>query len=710
MTGWKLDRHSVATQMVLHSVVLVALTAVAIGIPTTWFVRQQLNRQAWNQVERGGLAVRALYAAHQDELHHLAILTAQRPTLHQLLVRGERDPLFAYLTTLQQSLAIDWIAVYHPDGQPLVQTGTTAPEVDLNSVENGYQVDLSGPEPLAWLLAQYPLNGIEGHVEGYIGVGLLLDREFVSGLRDRTGLEQNLWTNGQLFASSLVSPPTIPCPDGAGAAPRTFQAAGSTYYGLCIPLSDAGLQAEVLLDVSDVRAIESQFIGTLSVSILIIIVLASLLGVVWAGRISHPLAHLVQAASAMQEGELARSLAVETPVREVAALGEALERVRVDLQLTLAELRREKDWTDHLLEAIVEGIVTLDRRGRITFFSHGAEQITGWRRDEVLGKTCDQVFRVRETDSPFSQLIPAPGRRRKISVELRDGRQAILAVTGARLLPSAGGDARVALVFRDISEEEAVHRLLGQFLANVAHEFRTPLSALAASVELLIDQAPELSAAELGELLGSLHLGVLGLQRLIDNLLECASLETGHFRVHPRPSHLNNILAEAIRTLQPLLDKRHQRLVIGWPAVMPPIYADPRRTVQVLVNLLSNASQYGPDEAEIQVGAAVKGDWVRVTIADSGPGVPEEYRADLFRRFARPHPEHDRGYGGVGLGLSVVKGIVEAHGGQVGVENRPGGGAVFWFSLPVANADTTEEDSTNSLHGDKETALGKNER
>ena len=231
-------------------------------------------------------------------------------------------------------------------------------------------------------------------------------------------------------------------------------------------------------------------------------------------------------------------------------------------------MRRETAWTDHLLEAIVEGIATLDRKGRVTFFSLGAERITGWRRDEVTGRTCDRVFKPLETDEPFSQLIPAPGRHQKISVELRGGRQAILAVTGAQLLPPEGGDAHVALVFRDVSEADAVHRLLGQFLANVANESRTPLSALAASVELLLDQAPDLSAAELEELLTSLHLGVLGLQTLIDNLLESASLEAGHFRVDARPSNLSEIIAEAIPLMQPLLDRHGQRLVVELPAAL----------------------------------------------------------------------------------------------------------------------------------------------
>jgi signal transduction histidine kinase len=226
---------------------------------------------------------------------------------------------------------------------------------------------------------------------------------------------------------------------------------------------------------------------------------------------------------------------------------------------------------------------------------------------------------------------------------------------------------------------------MGHFLANVAHEFRTPLSALAASVELLLDQAPDLSSAELQELLPSLHLGILGLQTLVDNLVEGASIEAGRFRVSARPANLGKIIAEALQTMQPLLDKHSQRLVVELPAVIPVVRADSRRTVQVLVNLLSNASKYGPDDAEITIGVTVSEDWARVTVADRGPGVPPEHRNDLFRRFVHPDSVGDRTQYGVGLGLSVVKAVIEASGGQVGVEDRPGGGSTFWFTLPVVS-------------------------
>jgi signal transduction histidine kinase len=230
-----------------------------------------------------------------------------------------------------------------------------------------------------------------------------------------------------------------------------------------------------------------------------------------------------------------------------------------------------------------------------------------------------------------------------------------------------------------------MHRLVGHFLANIAHEFRTPLSALAASAELLLDQAAALSPAELQELLTSLHLGVLGLQTLIDNLLESASIEAGRFRVSPRPANLAEIIAEVTRTLQPLLARRRQPLRTELPTSLPPVQADPRRTGQVLTNLLYNASKYSPDEAEITLAATATGDWVRVTVADCGPGIPAELRTDLFRRFIYNRTPHSQSHAqaGTGLGLSVVKAVVEAQGGQVGVDDRPNGGAIFWFTLPV---------------------------
>jgi PAS domain S-box-containing protein len=702
-----IDLHSLSVQMILSFVLAVLLTAITAGLPAIWLIRDQLDREAWTQVDQSSRATRALYAARQSEVADLATLTAQRPSLRESVAQGDQSALTAYIRTLQTGARLGLVVVCDAARRPVAHAGApVAGQACGLSQTAGFHVFPGETAPQVWLLAARPVGGETTSPETVV-VGLALDGEFAAQMRTQTGLEHTLLVDGQPVATSFggglnpwLAAGRQPAQSAAsdGAVRSVFDLDGRPYYGARFPLGEPGVEVEIALGVEDMVAAQQRLGWTLAGGILVIAVLGSLLGAFLAQRIGQPLARLAGAAAALSrpnpgpgaaEQRLAEALVgpvpVDTRVREIALVAQALEEARVDLQRTLADLRQEKAWTGHLLEAIVEGIVTLDHQGQITYFSQGAERITGWSRLQVLGRHCDEVFRPVETDEPFSQLIPAPGRRHKIALRVADGRQVTVAVTGARLVPPEVGEARVALVFRDVSEEETVHRLLGHFLVNIAHEFRTPLSALAASIELLMDQAPDLSTAELQELLTSLHLGIVSLQTLVDNLLESSSIEAGRFRVSPRPSDLGDIIGEATRMMRPLLDKHGQRLIVELPAAIPIVWADPRRTIQVLVNLLSNASKYGPDDAEITLNVTASQGWVRVAVADQGPGILPEHRDDLFRRFAHPGAGDDKAQYGAGLGLSVVKAVVEAHNGQVGVEDRAAGGLVLWFTLPAVD-------------------------
>jgi PAS domain S-box-containing protein len=677
--------HSLLAQMVAISVGLVLLMAVATGVPAVWLLRDQFDRQAMSQLDQGSRAAEALHGAQQAELGGLALLVAERPTLRQLMAEGDPGRLADYLTTLGASATLDIIRVCDATRRELASVGPGSVGMGCDEPAGGFALDGTGGARHVWLLAGHDVTTQDGTGLGRVLVGLVLDNGFAERIKAETGLEHTLLVAGLPVASSLPGRASVaPTP-----AEGRFQLLGRPFYAARFELGEEGgepLEAEVALDVSGLVTAQRRLIGSWAGGVVAVAALASVLAILLARRIGRPLADLAGVAASLSSGPPDGPLRVETGVREVALVADALENARADLDRTLGELRDEKAWTDHLLEAIVEGIVTLDRHGGITFFSQGAERITGWRRDEVLGRPCDEIFQPAETDGNFCQLIPPPGQRRKITVRLHDGRQAVLAVTGARLVPPVSEPSRVALVFRDVSEEEAFRRLLAHFLANVVHEFRTPLSAQAAAVELLMDQAPDLSPAEIQELLTALHLGVLGLQTLVDNLLESASIEAGRFRVAPRPAGLDGIIAEAIRTIQPLLDKHNQRLVVELPAALPTVLADPRRVGQVLINLLSNASKYGPDKGEITIAVGLEGSRAKISVADQGPGVPPEYRGDLFRRFARPAGGNDHARYGIGLGLSVVKAVVEAHNGSVGIEDRPGGGSIFWFTLPLEGA------------------------
>ncbi|GIK27236.1 MAG: sensor histidine kinase [Chloroflexi bacterium] len=218
------------------------------------------------------------------------------------------------------------------------------------------------------------------------------------------------------------------------------------------------------------------------------------------------------------------------------------------------------------------------------------------------------------------------------------------------------------------------------FLANISHEFRTPLAGMQVTVELLRENAHRLPPEELDELLGALHLSIASMGQLIDNLLESSKIEADQLVLRRQSIEAEQLISEAARLVLPFLSRRRQQLTLDMPLEAPVVSADRGRLVQVLVNLIANASKYSPPGSTIDIGLARSGDTVRLSVSDRGPGIPEDKRDGVFKRFVRLGATASEDYG-AGLGLSVVKAIVAAHGGVVGVDARPGGGSQFWVEL-----------------------------
>lgn len=675
-------------QLVSSFVLLVLFTAVAVGIPAIWLIQSQSENQAWAQVEQGSRSTQALLAALRKEVEGLALLTAQRPALPNLLNQGKSAELEIFLETLQEGTELDLLLVCDSSNEEVALIGNQSLSA-LCSFDrtSGYFVAPNEVPERLWVLAAEQIEGPD-EAAGFVIVGIALDDAFATQMQDQTGLEHIFLAGDDILANSLPSENAIsvsqlnPTDDEALLTRAKFTVNNRPYYAVQLPLGSADLVDEVALEVTNITRTQQRLVSTMVGSILLAALAGSLAGILLARGLGRPLQQLTDAAASMSRQDLDTAVTVNTQVQEVTMVAQALETARVDLQRTLNELRQTNAWNDHLLESISEGIMVLDEDGRVTFFSPGAERITGQTQNEVLGKLAADLFYISGTDEPLDRLLPQPGQTYKITLELADERQATCAVTSAQLSLPSIGKAGTALVFRDISDTERIHHLLGQFLANITHEFRTPLSALAASTELMMDQAADLTPAELQELLNSLHLGILGLQTLIDNLLESASLEAGRFRVYPRPTDPIVIILEAVNTMKPLQEKYGQQLSLELPQSLPLVMADPRRLTQVMINLLSNAIKYSPDGSEIVVRAQEADGVVQISIADQGPGVPAGYRPNLFRRLVHPGIESSKAQYGVGLGLSVVKAIVEAHGGQVGVDDQPQGGSLFWFTVP----------------------------
>ncbi len=230
-----------------------------------------------------------------------------------------------------------------------------------------------------------------------------------------------------------------------------------------------------------------------------------------------------------------------------------------------------------------------------------------------------------------------------------------------------------------------LNELKERLLANIPHEIKTPLAAVAASLELIREENPPLSDEQRRLVLDSLQRSVVRLEYLVDNMLDAASIQAGQFRIRPEATALAPILEEARLFIQPLLDQKDQRLRVENRAGRVLVRADPARVVQVLVNLLSNASKYGDPGSSIDLTAIIDGACVRVAVHNTGSPVPPADRERLFQRFGRT--ANAEGLSGVGLGLAISRTIVELHGGEIGLDCSDESGTVVSFTLPCAAGD-----------------------
>jgi PAS domain S-box-containing protein len=419
---------------------------------------------------------------------------------------------------------------------------------------------------------------------------------------------------------------------------------------------------------------------------LITLVSVSLLGVVIAillsRRISKPINQLARSADALREGDLTTPLTTSSKLQEISQLTNALEDARVSLQHSLTQLRKEKAWIEDLLDSIVEGLLTIDDNARITYASQSIGGIIGTEPSGILGRSIDDYFIATTGEELFSHQIPAPNQNRRIPV-MMNGKEILLSISTSEFVPPEAGNATRALVIRDVTDEERIHRLIGEFMANITHEFRTPLSALSASVELLIEQLPTLTAPEIEQLLNSLNIGIVNLQALIDNLIEAASIEAGRFKVNPKPVELNLIIQDAVDTIQPIAEKHHVKITPPRNRQAFLVMADRRRTAQALLNLLSNAIKHSPESSTVTLRTLILGKQVMLEVQDQGKGISTDIQSHLFNRFIAPESEEEQAELGLGLGLSVVKAIIEAQHGNVGFKNSDDEGAIFWFTLPM---------------------------
>lgn len=230
---------------------------------------------------------------------------------------------------------------------------------------------------------------------------------------------------------------------------------------------------------------------------------------------------------------------------------------------------------------------------------------------------------------------------------------------------------------------KALDRLKTEFVNTVSHELRTPLTSIRGFSEFLEDEIGGPLSADQHAFVAQIQEGSIRLQQIVDDLLDFARLEAGTFRLVLREVDLSVQIREALSSLQPQAKAAALLLEAELPDAPLRVHLDPHRIAQVLINLLNNAVKFTPPGGRIAVRVAREGAGYRVEVRDSGIGIAPENLVHLFQKFYQVEPSLTREFGGAGLGLSISKVLVEAHGGRIGVESAPGEGSTFWFSLPA---------------------------
>jgi two-component system, OmpR family, phosphate regulon sensor histidine kinase PhoR len=415
----------------------------------------------------------------------------------------------------------------------------------------------------------------------------------------------------------------------------------------------------------------STVIGGTMVVLAIALVLALLVG----RSISSQLVALAAAARAIAAGTLPRF--PNSSIPEIAALIQALRQTDRELHDRIEGLQQERAEGSAMIAAMGEGIIASDQRGRIVIVNAAARRLLGYGPEESL-PDLQTLFREKPAREAVAEVLAGH------VVEEReldfDGQVISL---NARPLPGSGA----VLVLHDLTQVRRLEAIRRDFVANVSHELKTPLTSISGYAETLAEGGVD--AATQLRFLETIRSNALRMHRLADDLLDLSRIESGRWVPRPEQASVGAIARDIFGTVAGHAAARGVVLSLNLAADADTIYCDAAALGQILGNLVDNSLRYTPRGGTITVRTARTGSGVTLSVTDTGSGIPGEHLDRIFERFYRAEPSRSRDEGGTGLGLAIVKHLVEAHGGSVGVDSDLGEGTTVWATFPEAEADVT---------------------
>ena len=340
----------------------------------------------------------------------------------------------------------------------------------------------------------------------------------------------------------------------------------------------------------------------------------------------------------------------------------------------------ERNQSAAILASMVEGVAVVSGDERILFCNRAFEQILELPEGISKGRKLVEALRQAELVSAVRQVLPG-GDEVTGEVEVGTIRPRNFSVTAAPV--RAAGANSAVLVLHDITELRRLERVRRDFVANVSHEFKTPLTAIQGFAETLLGGALD-DMANRSRFVEIIREHAQRLARLTNDLLKLSRIEAGRLELETRPVNVAALVSSCVETARFKAEAKGLRIAVDLPDGNPPVRGDSSQLGEVLQNLIDNALQYTPAGGRIDVSAYSNGHEVIFTVADTGIGIPEADLERIFERFYRVDAARSREAGGTGLGLSIARHIVDAHGGRIWVESAVGQGSRFRFSIDAS--------------------------
>ncbi|MGI9861777.1 ATP-binding protein [Moorella naiadis] len=398
------------------------------------------------------------------------------------------------------------------------------------------------------------------------------------------------------------------------------------------------------------------------------VLLATILAIFAARRVTRPLKQMNRIALNMARGDFSGRVPV-TSEDEIGRLAGSFNHLSTELAQSISALSREKEKLNRVVRGITDGVLAFDFNGQVLFSNPQAEKLLNLQL--VPGMSLPAALM-----EPLQAAVGGEGS----TGEIKWGQQ-VLAIRAAPL-PGAERDGRAAVaILQDVTAQKQLDQLRREFLASVSHELRTPLSFIQGYAEAMADGMAA-GEKERQEYTGIILAEARRLRRLIEDLFDLNKMAAGHLTLDLATIDMGELLTRVARKYQPLLAEQNLSLAKEIAPFLPLIKGDAGRLEQIMINLLDNARHHTPAGGKITIAASRAGAELKVSVADTGRGIPPEELPYIWERFYKVDKSRSRRDGGSGLGLAIVKSLVEAQGGRVEVKSTPGRGSIFSFYLP----------------------------